>query len=63
MNEQEAKAKLPNVKVEIGGKVHVGHVRGRMNRFATVFVKGYGSYEYSWSAIARAATNKSVLRV
>jgi hypothetical protein len=56
MTAAEARDRLPAVPVESrSGIIHQGRVRGRLNRFATVHVEGL-ALEYSWEAVARAAT-------
>jgi hypothetical protein len=45
---------LPEVQVNLNGRVMACMVCGRLNEFATVFIHGYATqWQFSWSAIAR----------
>ena len=52
----DIKQDLPLVPVIINGIECIGHVRGRKNKFATVYVlhKPYCEAEFSWDSIQRA---------
>jgi len=57
----EVKEKLPNVRVNVSGKITVGRVMGRKNRYATVHTSK-GSFEYSWIAVTRAVNGDYALK-
>ncbi len=57
---EEVKEMLPAVKVRVGKRVVKGLVKGRKNKFATVFTP-LGSFEYSWLAVTRAYNSDKTL--
>ena len=51
-----------DVQVKVSGTDYTGHVRGRSNAFATVYVSQLDAdYEFSWAAVGRAHSNGVVL--
>jgi len=67
MTINECKEKLPDVNVKITpyGKTFLkGMVRGRKNDFASIMFSNNGclvTFEASWAAVARAATNGTAI--
>lgn len=60
---KEVKEMLPDVKVRLStGKVVKASVRGRMNKFASVFTSE-GSYKFSWLAVTRAINGNHALKL
>ncbi len=58
---KEIKEMLPRVHVNYKGKVVMGRVVGRKNKYATVHTP-IGSWEFSWQSVTRAYNNNSILR-
>lgn len=60
---KEAKENLPDVKVKIGESVFDAKLTGRLNKFATVYLKGSTTpYEFSWNTIVNSLnTGKPLL--
>ncbi len=61
---------LPDVCVNVGGRLIVGEVRGRLNDFATVYpIKGFSGggdgagFSFAWSTIANALNSKRPLLI
>jgi len=60
---ESVKEELPDVKIIINGKVHIGQVRGRKNRFAGVHSSDYmANWQYSWSAIVNSLNHDRPLK-
>ena len=59
----KVRAELPDVDVDWRGIVRVGRVRGRLNKFATVYLEAFPEVqtEYSWETIARCLNGGMVL--
>jgi hypothetical protein len=51
----DIKRDLPEVPVLIDGREYIGHVKGRLNNYATVYNLLDNNYHhFSWDAVARA---------
>ena len=59
---ESVKEKLPDVPVKFNGKVYIGRVLGRKNRFATVSIDDGREWEWNWETIATALNNGWELR-
>lgn len=61
----QVKEKLPDVKVKIAGNVYTGHVKGRKERFPTVYVDAFPAMDlkYSWQAITHSLNNETELLI
>jgi hypothetical protein len=58
----EIKEALPDVKVKSDGQVYTGYVRGRLNRFATVWIPELDkSFEVAWETITFCVNNNVAL--
>lgn len=61
----KAKQDLPDVKVKIAGKEYTGHVKGRQERFPTVYVDAFPAMDlkYSWQAIVHSLNTNGALLI
>lgn len=60
------KQMLPRINVKLFGRIYKGHVSGRRNKFASVWLQlGGHIYErqYAWSTVARALNTDKALSI
>lgn len=69
---ESIKRTLPYVKLKWQGHIYVAKVSGRKNRFASVTpeydskgksVRGMPTWQFSWTAVAKAASDNTFLTV
>lgn len=59
----DIKDELPEVQIQIRGKVYTGQVYGRKLDYPVVFVAETGDeFEFSWTAIQRAVIDGNILK-
>lgn len=57
---EKVKKELPEVKVNLNGRVIKGNIRGRKNRFASVSI-GSCSWEFAWATIVHSLNSNKPL--
>ena len=62
MSIEDVKRDLPNVQINIKGKVYTGSINGRKMDYPTVYVQEINYHEeFSWTTVTRAVNEKSIL--
>lgn len=62
MTINEIKEQLPDVKVNVNGKIETCQIAGRKLDYPSVYTS-IGRFEYSWQAIERAINDNTALKV
>lgn len=64
MTIEEIKKILPNVQIEVNGKIFTGNILGRKLDYAKVYVPElFLIYEFSWESVAKSVAEKTVLTI